>query len=211
MLRPVSEPFDRDSWERRWEHAVREQPDAVTNRPPNARFLAEVGDLRPGRALDAGCGHGAEAVWLAAAGWQVTAVDFADAALTAARARAAAAGADVAARIRWLRGDLGSWQPPSRQLDLVSCLYVHVAGSVPELVSRLGEGVAPGGTLLLVGHLPVDPTTGRPTAAAGQVQVTVPEALEALDPDTWQVVVAEERSRPDGSGADAVVRAVRLR
>lgn len=49
-----------------------------------------------------------------------------------------------------------AWTPASRSFDLVSCLYVHVAGSVSEKGARLASGVAPGGTLLLVGHLPVD-------------------------------------------------------
>ena len=95
------------------------------------------------------------------------------------------------------------------RFDLVSCLYVHVAGSVVEMVRRLGAGVAPGGTMLLVGHRPIDPETGAPTPAAGQVQVSVAEAVEALDPDEWQIVVAEERPRAvAGTGVDAVVRAV---
>ncbi len=38
--------------------------------------LAEVGQLRPGLALDAGAGHGAKTLWLATRGWRVTAVDF---------------------------------------------------------------------------------------------------------------------------------------
>ncbi|MDX6279280.1 MAG: hypothetical protein QOH03_351 [Kribbellaceae bacterium] len=66
--------------------------------------------------------------------------------------------------------------------DLVTCLYVHVPGSVPELVRRLAAGVASGGTLLLVGHRPVDPATGAPTPAAGQVQTSVEEAVAALGP-----------------------------
>jgi hypothetical protein len=41
------------------------------------------------------------------------------------------------------------------------------------MVSRLAAGVAPGRTLFLVGHLPVDPATCAPTPAAGQVQVSV--------------------------------------
>ena len=48
------------------------------------------------------------------------------------------------------------------------------------MVRRLGAGVAPGGTMLLVGHRPVDPETGAPTPAAGQVQVSVEEALASL-------------------------------
>jgi 2-polyprenyl-3-methyl-5-hydroxy-6-metoxy-1,4-benzoquinol methylase len=71
----TNETFDRASWERRWEQALREHPDKVAARPPNAHLLVEIGDLQPGRALDAGCGHGSEAIWLAPSGRQVTAVE----------------------------------------------------------------------------------------------------------------------------------------
>jgi len=144
----TDEAFDRDAWERRWEQALRDHGDMVASRPPNEHLLAETSGLRPGLALDAGCGHGAEALWLAASGWQVTAVDFSPTALEYGRSTALAVGADVAERIAWVEGDLGSWTPQSRRFDLVSCLYVHVAGSVGELVTRLASGVAPGGTLL---------------------------------------------------------------
>jgi len=82
----------------------------------------------------------------------------------------------------------------------VTCLFVHVAGSVTETVQRLASGVAPGGTLLLVGH----------PGAAGQTQVSVGEACAALAARHWDVVVAEDRPRErGGSGVDAVVRARR--
>lgn len=65
---------------------------------------------------------------------------------------------------------------------------------------------------MVVGHRPVDPATGAPTPAAGQTQVSVDEAIEALDPHEWQVVVAEDRPRAAvGTGVDAAVRAVRRR
>lgn len=202
--------FDRDFWEGRWAQALRDSPEKLASRPPNAYLLAVVGDLRPGRALDAGCGHGSEAIWLATAGWRVTAVDFSATALDHGRSTARAVGADVAQRVDWVEGDLGSWTPEPGRFDLVSSLYVHVAGSVVEMVRRLGAGVAPGGTLLLVGHRPLDPETGAPTPAAGQVQVSVDEAVQALHPEGWQVVVAEERPRAAGAtGVDAVVHAVR--
>ena len=206
----TNEPFDQRSWERRWAHALRESPEKVA---VGRRMLPARGDRRHAArlALDAGCGHGSEAIWLAASGWQVTAVDFSATALDFGRSTAHAAGADVAERIEWVEGDLGTWTPPPGRYDLVSCLYVHVAGSVVEMVRRLGTGVAPGGTLLLVGHRPIDPATGAPTPAAGQVQVSVEEAVEALDPHDWDIVVAEERPRAAvGSGVDAVVRAVRV-
>ncbi|MYW72647.1 class I SAM-dependent methyltransferase, partial [Pseudonocardia sp. SID8383] len=41
----------------------------------NAALVAEAADLPPGRALDVGCGEGGDAVWLAARGWRVDAVD----------------------------------------------------------------------------------------------------------------------------------------
>jgi len=66
--------YDRPYWEQLWEKTLREHPDKVAQRPPNAHLVAELASLPPGRALDAGCGHGAETLWLAAHGWEVTAV-----------------------------------------------------------------------------------------------------------------------------------------
>jgi SAM-dependent methyltransferase len=204
--------FDRDFWEGRWAQALRDHPDKVAGRPPNAHLVAAAGIVQPGVALDAGCGNGSEALWLAANGWRVTGVDFSATALDHARATAQAVGADIAERLEWVEGDLAAWAPPSGRFDLVISLYVHVAGSVGEMVKRLGTGVAPGGTLLLVGHCPVDPATGEPTPAAGQSQVSVDAALGALDSREWRIVVAEERPRAAaGSGVDAVVQAVSRR
>lgn len=206
----MTDPYDRESWEQRWSRALGAGAHAVARRPPNAHLLAETADLRPGRALDAGAGHGAETIWLAARGWRVTAVDFSATALDHARATAERLDTEVAQRIDWVEVDLGHWAPPPEHYDLVICLYVHVAGDVPEMVARLAAGVAPGGTLLLVGHRPVDPATGAATPAAGQVQVSVETALAALDPGRWEIVVAEDRPREAlGSGVDAVVRAAR--
>jgi 2-polyprenyl-3-methyl-5-hydroxy-6-metoxy-1,4-benzoquinol methylase len=203
--------YDRDSWEQRWTQALRTHGDRVAQRPPNAHLIAQVSDLRPGRALDAGCGHGSDTLWLAARGWQVTAVDFAATALAFARSTAEAMGPDVAERIDWIEADLATWTPQRGEYDLVVCLYVHVAGSVEEMVRRMAAGVAPGGTLFLVGHRPIDPATGAATAAAGQVQVSVEAALAALDPIRWEVIVAEERPRAmAGTGVDAVICARRI-
>ena len=202
--------YDRDFWERRWSQALRDHGDQISQRPPNAQLTAEVGDLRPGRALDAGCGHGSETLWLAARGWRVTAVDFAATALAHARTMAGAMGADVAKRVEWVEADLGTWAPERDAYDVVVCLYVHVSGTVEEMVQRMATGVAPGGTLFMVGHRPIDPATGAATAAAGQVQVSVEEARAALDPDLWDLVVAEDRPRTQaGTGVDAVIRAQR--
>jgi SAM-dependent methyltransferase len=202
--------YGRDFWEERWSQALREHGDRIAQRPPNSHLAAEVGDLGPGRALDAGCGHGSETLWLAERGWQVTAVDFAATALAHARSTAEAMGSHVAERIDWVDADLATWTPRRDRYDLVLCLYVHVAGSVEQMVQRMATGVARRGTLSLVGHRPIDLETGVATAAAGQVQVSLEAALAALDPDRWELVVADDRARPmAGTGVDAVIRARR--
>jgi SAM-dependent methyltransferase len=203
--------YDRDFWEQLWARTLRERAGGVVRRPPNAHLTREVSGLKPGRALDAGCGHGSDTLWLAAHGWQVTAVDFSAAALAHARSTAEVAGADVAGRVDWVEADLATWTPQPGHFDVVVSLYVHVAGSVQEMVRRMRAGVAPGGTLLLVGHRPIDPATGAATPAAGQQQVSVQATVAALDPDQWKVVVAEDRPRAAaGTGVDAVIRAWRL-
>jgi SAM-dependent methyltransferase len=206
----VADSFDRAFWDERWSEVLREHAAQVAERPPNAYLTATVGGLAPGAALDAGCGHGSEALWLAARGWQVTAVDFSATVLAHGRSVAATLGPDIAERIGWFEGDLAIWTPEAGIYDLVSSLYVHVAGSVADMVSRLATGVAPGGTLLLVGHLPIDPMTGAETPAAGQVQVTVEAAVAVLDPQHWELRIAENRPRAAaGTGFDAVICARR--
>jgi 2-polyprenyl-3-methyl-5-hydroxy-6-metoxy-1,4-benzoquinol methylase len=202
--------FDQDFWEQLWSKTLREQGEKLARRPPNAHLVAEVGTLPPGRALDAGCGHGSDTLWLASRGWHVTAVDFSAAALAHGRSMAEAAGVELGKRIDWLEGDLATWTAQPGHYDLVVCLYVHVAGSVEEMVARMASGVAPGGTLFLVGHRPIDPSTGAATAAANQVQVSVEAAVATLDSKQWEVIVAEERQRAiAGTGVDAVIRARR--
>lgn len=203
--------FDRNFWERLWARTLSERGDEATQRPPNEHLTSAVKNLVPGRALDAGCGHGSDTLWLAARGWQVTAVDFSAAALAQGRTTADGAGTEVAERIQWVEADLATWTPQTERYELVTSLYVHVAGSVTEMVRRMAAAVAPGGTLFLVGHRPVDPDTGAATPAAGQVQVSVYTATAALDPHRWELLVAEDRPRAVvGTGVDAVIRARRL-
>jgi SAM-dependent methyltransferase len=209
--REASAPrFNQEFWDGRWSEVLRDHAAQVAGRPPNAYLTATAGDLAPGRALDAGCGNGTEALWLAARGWHVTAVDFSATALNHGRSVAGSLGADVAERITWVEGDLGTWSPEAGQYDLVVSLFVHVSGSVEEMVTRLAAGVAPGGTVLLVGHLPIDPVTGAETPAAGQAQVTVDAAVAVLDAPRWELLIAQDRERAVvGSGSDAVICAHR--
>ena len=131
----MAHTFDQHYWDDHWTEAAGHAP-----AEPNPALVEEAAKLAPGRALDAGCGHGTEAIWLSGQGWQVTAVDISEQALQQARKRSDAVG--------WLCADLLEWSPP-QQFDLVATHYVHAAGP---LFARLAQWVAPGGTLLVVGH-----------------------------------------------------------
>lgn len=190
--------------------------------PPNPHLVREVDNLEPGTALDAGCGAGAEAIWLASRGWQVTGADIADQALARAAERAAARG--VADRVQWVQADLSAWEP-STTYDLVTTHYAHPAMPQLEFYDRVACWIAPGGTLLIVGHLHHDhkgghdhghgPGGAEPPASAS---VTAADITARLDPTVWAVVTAEESNRTmTGNGGDAVmvhdvvVRATRRR
>ena len=116
---------------------------------PNRFLVAEAADLTPGKALDLACGAGRNAVWLAEQGWTVTGADFSDVALANARALAAERGVDI----EWVQTDLRDWEPPPRAFDLVAVFYLQLpAEELAPVHSRAAEAVAPGGTLLVVGH-----------------------------------------------------------
>lgn len=204
----MSEELSRTFWEDRY----RGGHVAAGNRQPNPQLVAEVAGLTPGTALDAGCGEGADAIWLASRGWQVTAVDFAPTALRRAREHAATLGAGITSRIDWVEADLTSWTPPEEQFDLVSAHYVHPAGPREVLLRGLAAAVAPGGTLLFVGHHPSDAHSAAHTSSP-EVHVTAEEVAAGLDPDRWELAVAETRIRRatwHGSGitlCDTVLRA----
>ncbi|WP_438387954.1 class I SAM-dependent methyltransferase [Actinopolyspora saharensis] len=185
----MSREFDKTYWEEH--HGARP---AARVADPNPQLVAELDRLAPGTALEAGCGHGAEACWLAARGWRVTAVDIAGSALRRARDRAATLGGEVADRISWVEVDLTDWVPTEQGYDLVTSHYVHPAGSREVLFRRLAAAVALGGTLLVVGHHPSDAHSAARTSDP-QVHFTAEELAGGFDPRRWEVVVAETRTR----------------
>jgi SAM-dependent methyltransferase len=132
-----------------WDAMYSERCGARWSGRPNGRLLAEVASLTPGRALDVGCGEGADAIWLARSGWAVTAIDISDVAVTRARQAAERAGAVV----EWVRGDALQTPFPARSFDLVSMQYPALPKSAGEAAVRaLLDTVRPGGLLLAVYH-----------------------------------------------------------
>ena len=146
--------FEQPAWDERYR-----AKDALFSGNPNRQVVAETEGLTPGTALDVGCGEGGDAIWLAGRGWRVTGTDFSAVALD--RCAALAERAGVADRTEWRQADARTWQPDGEQWDLVSSQFIHLSdGGMPDLVRRLGDAVAPGGTLLVVGHHPSDLETG---------------------------------------------------
>jgi len=178
--------FERPAWEERY------SGDKVWSGRVNVQLAAEAQSLTPGRALDIGCGEGGDAIWLAQQGWQVTAVDFADAALARTTAHAAEAG--VGDRVETRRVDVRTFEPDGETWDLVTSHFFHLPdGGMPDVVRRLASAVAPGGTLLVVGHHPDDLATGLRHGHTS-FMFTAEELLPAV-PDGFTVEVCEARPR----------------
>lgn len=200
MTHDISEQFNSAYWEERYSAA-----ENAWSGNPNPSLVDEVSELKPGRALDAGCGSGGDAIWLAGRGWQVTAVDFAEAGLR----RGAEAAGDL--KISWQQHDLRSWTPDAGAYDLVTAHFVHFPPDVRNpLFRRLADAVAPGGTLLIVGHHPSDVHTqaGRPDF--GDAFYTA-EDVAALLSDDWTLVTvaAPPRTHNGVDIRDSVLRAVK--
>jgi len=112
--------------------------------------------LKPGRALDLGCGSGGNAVWLAERGWRVTAVDFSNAAIEKAKLRAA--GRSVA--VEFIVSDVTAYQPDGLY-DLITSFYIQLwPGQRARMLSTVAEALAPGGKLLFVSHDKSSPPSG---------------------------------------------------
>jgi len=218
--------FDKAYWEQHWRQGSADSPGSMGGNQPNPYLARETGGLVPGMALDAGCGAGAEAMWLASRGWRVTAVDISSDALARAAERATASG--VSERLRWVEADLGVWNPDGR-FDLVTTHYAHPAMPQLEFYDRIAGWVAPGGTLLIVGHLRTRIATdgeghglsqghghGSGHHPPAEASATAAAITARLDQTAWEVVAAEECHRMlIGRGGaevpihDVVVRATR--
>lgn len=171
--------------------------------------MAEAGDLAPGRALDVGCGEGGDVLWLASQGWTVVGLDWSRVALDRAAEHAAKAG--LTERVEWVQGDVDSWQPPTGAFDLVAAHFLHPTGPArAPLLARLAVAVAPGGTLLWVGHAYDEE---RAAAWGGDRFAAASDVAADLDPDEWEIVAAALHPRQgaddDHRHADEILRARR--
>lgn len=208
---------EREAWNERYSERVR-----VWSGAPNVELTRQIMDLAPGRALDLGCGEGADAVWLARQGWKVTAVDVSDVALGRAAEHAAEAGLSEAIEFR--HGNLLE-DFPAGEFELVSAqfLYPQAEAERDGLLRRAVRAVAPGGVALIESHsgLPEWEQGGEAHAQhgghAGMKFAKPAEILASLRlaDGEWDVLVCEEHERiqngPDGKPTTRIDSTLKLR
>ncbi|RDI50144.1 methyltransferase family protein [Nocardia mexicana] len=194
--------MDADFWDTRYRSRGR-----LFSGNPNGVLVTEIAGVPPGQALDVGCGEGADAVWLAECGWQVTAVDIASTALQ----RAAAA--DRSGRIAWARADLNVTPPPADAFDLVSAHYFPLR-RLPDHAALRGllDAVTPAGTFLFVGH-DLAGLTPEDTHGIDLADYYQPSDIADLLDNNWSIQINETRKRTTSASHhthDTVLRAKRL-
>lgn len=215
-LEELRQALTREFWDERYGGSER-----VWSGKPNQRLVEQTADLTPGHACDIGCGEGADAIWLAEQGWEVTALDVSRVALDRTAQHAIERGVDR--RVKVGEYDVLADRPPraprrTEGFDLVSAHFMHVPREdFDDVYRRLAAAVAPGGRLLVVAHHPDDVDSGaRPSHGPGLMfppeQVLAALGVEGGSSDDWETEVADapvrEQQMPDGpmQVRDTVVR-----
>ncbi|MFC8102248.1 class I SAM-dependent methyltransferase [Streptomyces sp. NPDC057363] len=186
----------------------------TTGRRVNPLLVEIASGLAPGTALDLGCGTGGDTLWLAGAGWRVTAVDVSG--------TVTAQVADTA-RERGL-GDLVHTERhdpavgfPEGRFDLVTALYLQSPFDLPrtQVLRTAARALAPGGRLLIVDHGSIAPWSWNQDHDASHPTPDEIAAGLALDPDGWSIERAASPRRiasgPDGRTAEVVDHVLRIR
>jgi ubiquinone/menaquinone biosynthesis C-methylase UbiE len=180
-------------------------PEHAWSGQPNVALVDVVGALPPHRAIDLGCGEGADALWLAEQGWQVTGVDVSVNAIDRAKAEASSRGLTG---LKWLVTDVADWEPEPASADLVTASFLHSKAPLDrdDALRKAARAVASGGHIFVLAHA-TTPPWARHSHFAHAALPTLDEELQLLTSEgDWTQVVAEVRRRtvtgPDGEPAE---------
>jgi SAM-dependent methyltransferase len=148
--------------------------------------------LKPGRALDIGCGTGDSSIYLAQHGWQVTGVDYVSKPLATARAKAEASGVSV----EFVETDVTRLSATgiAGDLDLVvdnGCLHGMSAGDRDAYVREVTAASAPTARLVIVAFVPGS-SFGVPGIAPAEVEWRFTPA--------WQLLTSGDETAQDHHG-----------
>lgn len=192
-----------DWWDQFYADRERDVPFFVTKPDENLVEYLDRGLVRPGRALDLGCGPGRNAVHLAAAGFTVDAVDLSATAIAWGTERAREAGVDVAFR----RADAFATELDG-PYDLVydsGCLHHLPPHRRISYLALLDRHLAPGGHFALtcfadgaMGSQTPDADLYRLGRLEGGLAFT-PESLRWIFADLTEVDLRRMRDEPPES------------
>lgn len=160
----------------------------------------------PAEVLVLAAGEGRNAVWLAAQGFDVTAVEASGRGLEKMQALMRGAGVHV----RSLHADFADWEPEPGRYDAVTLIYAHLPDGLRQETHRKAiDALTPGGHLFLEAFTPdqLQYTSGGPRDRA----MLYTEALILEDFGDLHPVLLEERhvqlaEGPGHTGEAAVLR-----
>ncbi|MFD5467029.1 class I SAM-dependent methyltransferase [Kitasatospora sp. NPDC127059] len=205
--------MDSQGWDDRYAAS-----ELVWGTAPNRWVVRELSGHAPGHALDLATGEGRNAIWLAAQGWEVTGLDFSAVALERAERLTSELPDEVADRLTWRHGDALGYEAPGAGYDLVLVAYLQLpADDRRAALHRAAEALAPGGTLLVIGHDLSNLTEGVGGPQDPAVLFTPEDVLADLAGHGLRTVRAERvhrevgadpghRGAGPGTAIDALVR-----
>lgn len=187
--------MDAKSWDERYRSG------RMWSVAPNRWVVQELSGTAPGRALDAACGEGRNAIWLAQQGWSVVGVDYSQVALDRARQTHASL-EDDDLDLTWIQADITMDRAVQGTYDLVLASYVHlVSYERTPLLRAAASTLAPGGTILVVGHDSTNLTEGYGGPQDASLLYTAKDVADDLQDMISSGVIAVDR-------ADRVAREV---
>jgi 2-polyprenyl-3-methyl-5-hydroxy-6-metoxy-1,4-benzoquinol methylase len=178
-----------------WDERYQRDP-LIYGAEPSDFLVKEVGRLRPGNCLCLAEGQGRNAVWLAAQGFSVTAVDQSSVGMARAQEFAAERGVALTTDV----ADLADYDLGQDNWDNIISIFGHLPSELRRDVHRrVVEALRPGGIFLLIAYTPKQlETAGVGGPPDPDMMLTVEKLTTELE--GLEIVLAEEVVRQVNEG-----------